>query len=60
MDTRNNFGDARFDTSLLTEVGNIFTTLSNDDASVPRTHKSTEGENITSGWRGRSRALRGS
>jgi hypothetical protein len=60
MDTRNNFGDACFDTSLLTEVGNIFTTFSNDDAGIPCTDESTKGQNITSGRRGRSRALRGS
>ena len=41
VDTRYDFGYARFDTSLLTEVGNIFTTLSNDDASVLGTHEST-------------------
>jgi hypothetical protein len=50
MDAGYDSADARFDSSLLTEVGNIFTALPDDDASIPRTHESTKGQNVMSGW----------
>jgi hypothetical protein len=58
MDAWYDFADAGFDSSLLTEVGNIFTTLAYDDASILGTNKSTKGKDVTSGWGRRSGALR--
>jgi hypothetical protein len=50
VDARYDSADARFDSRLLTEVGNIFTALSDDDASIPCAHESTEGKNVTTSW----------
>jgi len=58
VDARYDFTDAGFDTRLLTEVGDIFTALADDDASVLGTHESTKGEDVTPGWGRGSRTLR--
>ncbi len=59
MDSWYDLADTSFDTSLFTEVGDIFTAFSYNDACILCAHESAKGEDVTSGWGGRSRIVRG-
>ena len=51
--------DTSFDTSLFTEVSDIFAAFSYNDTCILSAHESTKGEDVTSGRGGRSGIVRG-
>ena len=58
VNTWDDLADARLDACLVAEVGDVFTTLSDDDASIFRGDEGTEGEGVLTRRRGGTR-LRG-
>lgn len=57
MDTGDDLAHARLDAGLFTEVGDVFTSLSDDDACVFCGDEGTEGEGLLGRRRGRARVL---
>ena len=51
MNTRDNLANASLDTSLLSELCNIFSAFANDDASVFCAHQSTQSEGVPGRFR---------
>jgi hypothetical protein len=46
VDARDDLADARLDASLVTELGDVFATLADDDAGIFCADKGTEGEDV--------------
>lgn len=59
MYARDDLADASLDAGLVTEVGNIFASLSDDDAGVLGADKSSESENVLTSRRRRPRLVWG-
>lgn len=59
MNARDDLADASLDASLVAEVGDVFTTLSNDDASIFCSDEGPESESVLGGRGGRARVLSG-
>lgn len=55
MNTWDNLADAGLDASLIPQVGNIFSSLSNDDAGVLGADESAKSESVVGRGRGRAR-----
>lgn len=59
VDARDDLADASLDTGLVTEIGNIFASLSDDDAGVLGADKSSESEDVLTSRRRRPRLVWG-